>query len=415
MLDLDSPGRAGERIEMESKAPLEGVRVVELATFVAAPSAGALLADLGADVVKVEVPQGEIVRHSRPKLMGIRSDFPEAPQFHMDNRGKRSLTLDFKRTASLPALRRLIAKSDVFLTNMLPHRLEKYGLDATTLRDQTPALIVAGLSGYGDEGPDANSPAFDYTAFWARTGFMDMMRDPDDAPTFLRPGVGDHSAALALVTGILSALRMRDTSGEGQRVDVNLMHMGYYILGNDVALALAGGKAPPHHKRSQPSNPLWNQYRTADGRWLFLVMIESERYWEPLCAAIGRAELATDERFVDARCRFRNSSALVGILDQVFAERPLAQWETDLLGHPVIWAPVRTLDEGLEDPQARAMGIFREVEHPVAGTYETVSPPLRLSSFAMSGTRPAPTLGADSADILREAGLNADEIAEALG
>jgi crotonobetainyl-CoA:carnitine CoA-transferase CaiB-like acyl-CoA transferase len=400
---------------MESFAPLDGVRVVELATFVAAPSAGALLADLGADVVKVEVPRGEIYRHSRPKLMGVPSDFPEAPQFQMDNRGKRSLALDITRPAALSALQRLVEGADVFLTNMLPHRLEKYGLDAATLREKTPRLIAASLSGYGHDGPDATSPAFDYTAYWARTGFMDLMRDPGDAPAFLRPGVGDHAAALSLVTGILAALRMRDRSGEGQRVDVNLMHVGYYILGNDAALALAGGRAAPHHQRTRPRNPLWNQYRTGDDRWLFLVMVESDRYWAPLCQAIERPDLLEYERFTDARARYKSSAELVAILDEVIGARSLEEWEKHLAGHTIIWAPVRTLEEALHDPQARATGVFREVNHPTAGTYETVAPPLEMSGFPMDGTRPAPALGADGETVLREAGLETKEIEDALG
>lgn len=393
-------------------APLDGIRVVELASFVAAPSAGALLADLGAEIVKIEIPEGEIYRHSRPRLQGIKHDFPEAPQFQMDNRGKRSLAIDLTKPAGQKATRALVDKADIFLTNMLPHRLERYGLDPETLRKARPELIIGILSGYGREGPDALRPSFDYTAYWARSGMMDQMRDAEAVPTFLRPGVGDHAAGLSLVTGILSALRMRDKDGVGQVIDVSLMHMGLYIQGNDAAQALATGEAPPAHDRRKPRNPLWNQYQTADGRWVFLVMIESERYWKPFCEIIGRTDLLAEERFSDARGRYRNSAELVEILAGVLASKTLAEWEETFRDQKVIWAPVLTLSEACEDPQALATGMFTEVDHPVAGTYPTIAPPLKMSRHEMRGEKPAPALGADNEALLREAGLTDEEIEE---
>lgn len=393
-------------------APLDGIRIVELASFVAAPSAGALLADLGAEVVKIEVPAGELYRHSRPRLQGIKHDFPEAPQFQMDNRGKRSLAIDLTKPAARKASRALVDRADIFLTNMLPHRLERYGLDPDTLRKARPELIVGILTGYGRKGPDALRPAFDYTAYWARSGMMDQMRDAGMPPAFLRPGVGDHAAALSLVTGILSALRMRDRDGTGQVIDVSLMQMGLYVQGNDAAQALATGEAPPAHDRKKPRNPLWNQYRTADDRWVFLVMIESERYWKPFCGVIGRSDLLEDERFADPRGRYRHAEELVEILDGVLASKTLAQWEETFLDQKVIWAPVLTLPEACEDPQAVETGMFTDVEHPVAGVYRTIAPPLKMSRYEMRGEKPAPALGADNEALLREAGLTPEEIDE---
>jgi crotonobetainyl-CoA:carnitine CoA-transferase CaiB-like acyl-CoA transferase len=396
-------------------APLEGIKVVELASYVAAPAAGALLADMGAEVVKVEVPQGEIYRYALPRLAGLDSEFSEAPHFQMDNRGKRSLAMDLLMPGALDALRQVIDQSDILLTNMLPHRLEKYQLDAATLRSRKPALIFASISGYGHKGPDATTPAFDYTAYWARSGFMDQMRDPNTAPTFQRPGIGDHAAALSMVSGILAALRMRDTSGEGQEVSVSLMHIGFYIQGNDAAIALAAGEAPPRHDRRAPRNPLWNHYRVKDERWIFLVMIESDRYWLRFCEAIDRMDLAKDERFDGAVARYHNTTTLVEALEQTFASRTLEEWRSILDRHGVIWAPTNTLGEAIRDRQARAAGVFQTVEHPTAATYETISPPLSLSAFEMKGERPAPALGADGAEILREVGLSDEEVKSILG
>ena len=245
--------------------PLAGIRVVEIASFVAVPAAGALLADLGAEVIKVEVPWGEIFRHSRPKLAGFENDFPAGPPFQMDNRGKRSLAIDLALPQAREALSKVIARADIVLTNVLPERLSKYQLDPERLRAECPELIVGRVSGYGADGPRADDPAFDYTAFWALSGLMDSMRDPAASPAWMRPGVGDHSAALALVAGILAALRTRDAGGGGQVVDVTLQHVGYYINGNDTAYALVTNELPPRHDRKAPRNPLWNHYPCRGG------------------------------------------------------------------------------------------------------------------------------------------------------
>lgn len=391
--------------------PLSGIRVVEIASFVAVPAAGTLLADLGAEVIKVEVPWGEIFRHARPKLAGYASDFPAGPPFQMDNRGKRSLAIDLALREAREALMKVIARADVVLTNVLPERLARYHLSPDELRATRPELIVGRISGFGAEGPRADDPAFDYTAFWALSGLMDSMRDPEAPPAWMRPGVGDHSAALALVTGILAALRTRDRTGEGQVVDVTLQHVGYYINGNDTAYALATGELPPRHDRRSPRNPLWNHYACRGEDWLFLVMIDSDRYWPALCRAIEREDLTTDPRFVDAQARFRNARELVEILDALFSKRSVEAWSTALARERLIWGPMRRLDEAIRDENAEATGCFATVEHPQFGRFRTVTPPVRLSAHPMPGTATAPLLSADTAAVLREAGVDEETVA----
>jgi crotonobetainyl-CoA:carnitine CoA-transferase CaiB-like acyl-CoA transferase len=393
-------------------APLEGIRVVEVASFVAAPSGGALLADLGAEVIKVEVPEGELYRHTKPHMGGYKSDFDGGPPFEMDNRGKKSLALDLTRPEARDALQKVIARADVVLTNLLPARQKKYGLDPDSLRAKRPALIHATLNGYGVRGDEANAPAFDYTAYWARTGMMDMFRAPEAIPAFLRPGVGDHAAGVSLVAGILAALRVRDRTGEGQAIEVSLLQIGLYIQGNDMANVLATGQSPPMHDRAAPRNPLWNSYPTADDRWLMLVMVESQRYWPNVCRALALDGVESDARFADPVARYRNSRALVEILDREFRARTLAEWEAELRRHPLIWSPVRRMHEVIDDPQVRAMGYFSTVTHPKLGQFQSVGPPFRMSGHAMPANRPAPELGADNEAVLRAAGLTDDEIAK---
>ena len=394
-------------------APLAGIRVVELASYVAAPSAGALLVDFGADVIKVEVPWGEVYRHSTPRMAGYDSDFAGSAPFQMDNHGKRSLAIDLALPQSQEALARVVGTADVLLTNMLPERLARHGLDPEKLLAANPRMIVARLSGYGADGPEADTPAFDYTAYWARTGLMDQLHDAGTPPAFQRPGIGDHSAGLALALGIVAALRTRDNEGRGQIIDVALQNIGYYIAGNDMSTTLAAGQNTPRHDRSRARNPLWNQYMCQDGRWLFLVMIESDRYWSVFTEAIERPDLAHDERFAGAVPRYRHAAELIAVLDAVFAERTLEEWSAKLGAHRLIWSAVKTLAEAAEDPNAIARGTFPVVDHPQLGRFRTVAPPLQMSGHAMPGNAPAPALGADTAAVLREAGVD-DETIELL-
>jgi crotonobetainyl-CoA:carnitine CoA-transferase CaiB-like acyl-CoA transferase len=391
-------------------APLEGIRVVEVAHFVAAPAGGALLADLGAEVIKVEAPAGEMYRHVRPQFLGIDSDFPGSPGFEMDNRGKRSLALDLAQPRARDALERVIETADVLLTNMLPHRRPKYGLDPETLLGRHPELVYASLTGYGMRGEEASTPSFDYAAYWARSGLMDLMHDEGTPPVFLRPGVGDHAASVSLVAGILAALRVRDRTGRGQVVDVSLLGVGLYIGGCDLATAAATRKNPPRHNRRAPSNPLWNQYQTSDGRWLFLVMVETDRYWPILCRALESSDLERDERFASSERRAQNAAELVARLDEIFARRSLDEWEAHLRDHGIIWAPARTMAEVLDDPQVRAMGYLPDLESAAVGRFPTVAAPFLFSESEVRRGNAAPDLGADSRDILRRAGLRDAEI-----
>ncbi len=392
-------------------APLAGVRVVEVASFVAVPAAGAMLADLGADVIKVEVPPvGELYRLSRPKYAGYASEFPESPSYHMDNRGKRVLMLDLTREECQGALAQLVDTADIFLTNLLPQRRVRYGVDHKTLLARKPELIVAAINGYGGGGEQADRPAFDYSAYWARTGMMDTMRDVGREPSMLRPGMGDHAAASNLVCGILSAMRLRDGDGKGRYVETSLLQTGLYILGADVSMALVTGEPVPRHDRSEPANPLWNSYPVAGDRWIMLVMVDPNRYWPRLCPAIGMPELVEDERFADPFERVANCRELVTILDAKFAEKTLDEWTPILDAADLIWSPVATIAEAIDDSQVRQMEYFHSVEHAETGGFETVGTPFRIEGESLGARAAAPPVDRDGRAILREVGIAEDEI-----
>ena len=397
-------------------APLEGVRVIEIAHFVAVPAAGSLLADLGADVIKVELPpKGEIYRRSRPVFSGFQSDFPEGPGFHLDNRGKRSLMLDLTNPEARSALLRVVDTADVVTTNLLPARRVKYGLDHEALLARKPNLIYAAINGYGHGGEEADRPAFDYAAYWARSGMMDLMRDEGVPPSMQRPGVGDHAAASNLVIAILAALRMRDATGQGRYVEVSLLQTGLYILGCDIAMGLVAREPIKRHDRKQAANALWNSYEVAGGRWLMLVMIDPTVYWPRLCAALERPDLLEDPRFAEPFTRAANGAALVAILEQEFGRRTLDEWRTRLDAAGLIWSPVNRLDEVLDDPQARAMGYFEPLEHPSAGRFESLGPPFRMEGLKLGSRQACSDVDADGAAVLREAGLDESEIAKLKG
>jgi crotonobetainyl-CoA:carnitine CoA-transferase CaiB-like acyl-CoA transferase len=373
-----------------------------------------MLADLGADVVKVEPPpRGEVYRRSRPRYAGYASDFPESPAFHMDNRGKRCLALDLERREVQDAVLRLVDRADVFLTNLLPRRRRRYGLDHETLLARRPSLIVAAISGYGLGGEEADRPAFDYTAYWARTGMMDLLRDEGAPPSLQRPALGDHAAASNLVCGVLAALRLRDRDGRGRYVETSLLQTGFHVLGADLATALATREPVPRHDRLRAPNPLWNSYPVAGGRWLLLVMIEADRYWPALCGALEAPELRDDPRFAEALVRMRHAPELVAELERRFQAHALAHWAPRLDAAGLIWSPMQSVLEAIDDPQARAMGYVRSLEHP-AGRLESVGPPFRIEGTPLGVERAASAVNEDAEALLGEVGLTPEEIRKIL-
>ncbi len=390
-------------------APLAGVRVIEAATWLAAPAAAALLADLGADVIKIEPPGGDPWRHFDTSSMGFEE--PSAIQygFELDNRGKRSIAVDLRQPGAPGLVRRLCEDADVFVTNLMQR--ERWGIDERTLRAANPALIYTAVSGYGERGPAADREGFDYAAFWASSGIMGLSGEPSSPPPFCRTGQGDHATALNLLSAILVALRLRDRSGEGQTVEVNLMQTGLWTIGADAAVAAVSGEQPRRYDRSRPWNPIRNSYQTRDGRWLLLGMTQADRFWPRFVSMIGEPSWALDPRFGTLEGRKRHAAELRVHIEELIASADLAEWGRRLDEAELVWAPVATLPEALADPQLEANGVLEEIEHPQAGAYRTLAAPFRVSGAETAARGPAPAPGEHTSEVLAELGLDDDEIA----
>jgi len=393
-------------------APLDGVRVLEVANWLAAPAAAALMADLGAEVVKVEPPEGDAFRGFQMGSLGYEFEFAGNYGFELDNRGKRSVTVALDKPGGPELVRRLALDADVFITNLVQTRRERYGLTVDDVRAVNPRLVYASFSGYGARGPDRGRPGFDFAAFWARSGLMGLIGEPPSPPPLCRGGQGDHTTALNILAAVLAALRLRDRTGEGQHVEVTLQGTGIWTLAGDVQAALVARENPSRHVRTQPANPIWNSYQARDGLWVLLVMPMPDPYWPKFCAAIGKPEWAADPRYDGLAKRRASSRELTRQIDAIFATRPRAEWARRLDAHGLIWAPVATLTDVIDDPQVREMGWFAELESPALGRFETLSTPFKLYGADVGPRGAAPAPGEHTFEVLSGAGLTDEELAK---
>ncbi|MEE4361134.1 MAG: CoA transferase [Pseudomonadales bacterium] len=392
-------------------APLDDIKVVEIDNWMAAPSAGAILADLGATVIKIEPPRGDPMRGmGRPPKIEDGAAKAYDYGFDVDNRGKRSVAVDLTRPEGQEVVRRLVATADIFLCNLLPARQEKYGLDAATLHRYAPRLVHATLTGYGTDGPEAWRPGYDVTAFFGRSGLYDAMREgPDGFVPMARPAQGDHTTGLALLSAILAALRLAERTGEGQIVETSLFETAVWTQATDFAIT-AVDRAPVRRRtRHEQISATSNRYPCGDGKWIVINMPEPAA-WPRFCRAIGLDAWLEDPRFEDLRGRFQNMREIVDGIDRALAARSRDEWGRIFDEAGLIWGPVLTLDEVASDPQAEAIGLFPELEHPAIGRYRTVAAPLRIQGADVRPRGPAPALGAHSEEVLREAGFSDGDI-----
>jgi crotonobetainyl-CoA:carnitine CoA-transferase CaiB-like acyl-CoA transferase len=334
--------------------PVAGVKVVELGVWVAGPAAGGILADWGADVIKIEPPTGDPARMFG-RMLGC--DLGLNPPFEMDNRSKRSVVLDLGTDAGRETALELLCDADVFLTNVRPGALQRLGLDFESVSAANPRLVYGLITGYGESGPDADRAAFDVAAFWSRAGVAHLLTRPGDTPPFQRGGMGDHSAGMTMAAAVCAALLARERTGTGQLVTTSLYRQGAYTVSFDLNTYLMSGQPIAIGQRETMGNPCMNNYAASDGRRFWIVGLEPERHWPALCRAVGRPEWRDDPRFADARARAANSAALIAALDDIFATRPLDEWAQVFAGEPdFFWSPINTLEDVVADQQFHAAG-----------------------------------------------------------
>jgi crotonobetainyl-CoA:carnitine CoA-transferase CaiB-like acyl-CoA transferase len=394
--------------------PFAGLKVIDCASYIAAPVAATLLADFGADVVKIEPLSGDPHR-SLVDLLGLEHK-PGNFVWELASRHKRSLALDLKHPDSQAVLQRLVAQADVFITNLpLPVR-ERLGIDATRLRGLNPRLVYASMTAYGEAGPEAAKSGFDVTAYWARSGLMDLVRNDEVVPPAKSvAGMGDHPSATTLFAGIAMALYRRERTGQGALVSTSLLANGVWSNAIQVQAQLSGARFHPRQGRHQAPNPLSNTYRCRDGRWLSLVVLNEARQLPVLLVTLGLAALQDDPRLADGEACRAHAEAVVALFDEAIAQQDLATWRQRLDAAGITFGVVGTLADVHDDEQMRASGALvddadGDTDGGTGRPALRVANPLHLDGVAPRPPRPAPALGQHSLQVLREAGLTDEQI-----
>jgi|TARA_Y100001933_G_scaffold105143_1_gene105685 crotonobetainyl-CoA:carnitine CoA-transferase CaiB-like acyl-CoA transferase len=391
-------------------APLADITVIEVDNYMAAPSAGAILADMGATVIKVEPLGGDPMRGiGRPaKVEGALEGYDFG--FDVDNRGKRSVAVALDTEEGAAVVHRLVESAQVFLCNLLPRRQRRFGLDPETLMKRNPALVHATLTGYGTNGPEAERPGYDVTAFFGRSGLYDAMREGDDGEVpMARPAQGDHTAGLALVGAILAALRIAERSGEGQVVETSLFETAIWTQATDFGVTAVDRAPVRRRSRHNQLTPAANRYPCGDGKWIVLNTLGPNAF-EKLVEALGREDWLEDPRFQDAKSRYRHMPDLVDAMDGILAAKSRDEWGEVFDRAGIIWGPVLTLDEVARDKQAEAIGMFPEIEHAERGRYRSVRAPMRFRDAEVRPRGPSPTVGQHTREVLAGAGFSSEEI-----
>lgn len=389
--------------------PFEGVRVVEVAAWTFVPGAGAIMADLGADVIKVEPPTGDPQRALRNAINA--DDSAPNPFLQVPNRGKRSITLDLTSPDGRSTLLQLAESADVFLTSCLPKVRTKLGIDVDDLRADNNRLIYVRGTGWGSVGAKADVGGFDAAAAWSAAGVQNKLTSPGAAAPASQPAAFfDLQGSSALAGAVAMALFRRERTGQGGVVDVSLLNTGMWTMSPDIAASAAGGGEIPRPQRHDAPNPIVNAYRTSDDRWLNLVCLQADRYWAELCELLGRPDLTADDRFVDAVQRFVNREACVAELDKTFGARNLDEWTQALAGFSGVWSAAATFDELCDSPQVAANGYLPTVTGADGRPFRLVSPPYQFDGTPGAPAGPAPELGQHTEEVLLESGWSWDDI-----
>ncbi|MEI9887619.1 MAG: CoA transferase [Rhizomicrobium sp.] len=392
---------------MTSDNIFSGLKVVDLASFIAGPSAAVILSDFGAEVVKVEPPSGDMWRYGHQIAPQPQAKDPYP--WHLANRNKRGIAIDLKAPASRPIVERLVQWADVLIVNT-PHPARKrLKLEYGDVAPWNPRLIYADITGFGEKGPDADLPGFDITSYWARSGLLSMTRDAGLPPTWPVAGSGDNATAVGLYAAIVTALYRRERTGQGSHVTTSLLAQGVWAASVSIQAALCDAKFYGRHDRSNPANAAMNVYRAADDTW-FVLLVTHEKL-AAVAQAIGRPDLLTDPRYADPAQLKANMPQLTATLDEVFSAQPMSHWHDVLSGIHVTFGAVRGPQEVIDDPQLRANDIVVPLEGAGDALTATISSPIQIHGVAKEPARRAPAVGEHNDAVLRQLGFDAGEIA----
>lgn len=388
-----------------AEGPLAGVKVIELGLWLAGPACAAILADWGAEVIKIEPIDGDPFRGFAWNFDGDIN-----PPFELDNRGKRSVALDLRQAEGRQVALALLADADVFVTNYRPGGLDRLGLGWEQLHAHNPRLVYASITGYGLDGPERDRAAYDMGAYWARAGVAAALTLPGEDLPYQRGGMGDHLTGLAAAGGVAAALYQRQQRGEGQLVSTSLLRAGMYQMGTDLNTSARAGVAVAAASIRQVANPLLTAYRCLDGQWLWLLCLEGDRHWPNVAAALEMHDHLDDPRFATMAARKDHATEVSAALQERFARRRRDEWAEVLDGAGVWWARVQHVHELVDDPQAHAAGGFIEVPLPDGDVARMVASPVDFSGRSHFAGRAVPELGQDTELVLMELGWEWDRI-----
>ena len=388
---------------------LDGIKVIEYATYMAAPGAGSILSDWGAEVIKVEPPGGDPIRNF---FRTIGTDLQDNPVFDFDNRGKKSIVLDTRTDEGQKILRELASDADVFLTNVRPGGLERSSLDFKSLIEINPKLVYCTLTGYGLQGPDADKPGFDVASFWSRAGVGHLTAPKGQDPFPLRTAYGDHTTSMAAAAGICAALVKASRTGQGQLVEASLLRAALFAMGSDFAVQLFFGRVASTKSRHELVQPLINFFKTKDDSWICIVSRQGNVDWPPLCRVMDRHDLIEDPRFTTGKTRRANAAELVDLMDAEIGKYTKAEIAVRLDNEAIAWAPVQTLAEVAKDPQVIAAGGITQVPSASGDGTSFASPasPIRFPGTDDGPKGPSPRQGEHSQDVLKSLGYDQDKI-----
>jgi crotonobetainyl-CoA:carnitine CoA-transferase CaiB-like acyl-CoA transferase len=391
---------------MASDNIFSGLKVVDLASFIAGPSAAVILSDFGADVVKVEPPSGDLWRHGHqiPPQPQSKDPYP----WHLANRNKRGIALDLKSPSASQVLERLVKWADVLIVNTPHPARKKLRLEYDDVAQWNSRLVYADLTGFGEKGPDADLPGFDITSYWARSGLLSMTRDAGAPPTWPVAGSGDNATAVGLYSAIVTALYRRERTGKGSYVTTSLIAEGVWSASVSIQAALCEAKFFPLHDRKNPANAALNVYRAADDTW-FVLIVTSDKLGA-VAKAIGRPDLLTDPRFSEPAKLTANMPALTAILDDVFAQHAMAHWYEVFSGAHVTFGAVHGPQEVINDPQLRLNNIIVTLEGAGDKLKATISSPIQVHGVAKVQAKRAPKLGEHNEQVLAQLGFSAAEV-----